>query len=444
MMNLFTEFNKVTKKEWTDKLLKDLKGQPEELLHVNDEIEGISYDSYYHNEDSINRNSPGNLPYTRGVNKALNNWDNCTFINIQDEKKANAKALNALMNGSDMLWLKHTKDTLNWSDVLSDIQTEYINIVIETNQIEDIILLHKSGKKNISFAFDLFDQNGVDLNRLTELYLEEQSPFLLIDAMKLQEAGANISQQISFALNLGHEYLLELMKNEMSIDEASACIQFRFGVGSSYFNESIKFRVFRELWSNIVAQYNPEHRCSHNARIHAFTTHVNKSLKDPYTNLLRQTTEAMSAINGDVESLCVLPYDIYSVSGESELASRMARNISNILKEESYFDKVCDVLGGSYSIENVQEKIVKESWKRFQSLESLGGLFNEEAKENLFDEVNETAKKRVEMLSSGKNILIGVNKYENPDAVDNSWMIPNNYNGLTTMILEKELENSMA
>lgn len=444
MMNLFSEFNKVSKEEWTQKLLKDLKGQPESLLHFSDPIEEISYSSYYHNEDNIERSSPGNLPYTRGVIKPLNDWKNCYYIHISNEKSDNAKALGALMAGSDMLWIKHSGETINWSDALADIQTEYIQLVIETDQPEDISMLSKSGMKNVSYAFDFFNYGSNDLDTVSELFKSEQYPFMLVDAMKIQQAGGNISQQIAFALNIGHEYLVLLMNRGFSIDQASACIQFRFGIGNDYFLESLKFRTFRTLWANVIAAYQPAHKCSHNATVHAFTTHVNKSLNDPYTNLLRQTTEVMSAVNGDVNSVCVLPYDLYSISGASDLSTRMALNLTNILKEESYFDKVCDVLGGSYSMENIMDKLIESSWGKFQELEEKKGLFEENTKSSFFKEVNETRTKRVTRTVSGEQTLIGVNKFENPDKSENGWRSIENYNGLSSVILEKELENSMA
>lgn len=444
MMNLFSDFNKVSKEEWSNKLIQDLKGKPEELLTVNDEIEGITYPSYFHNEDNINRSQPGDLPYTRGTNRPTNDWKNCHYEIISNEKDNNAKALNALISGSDMLWFQSNKNSVNWSDVLADIQTEYINVVIETAQADDITMLVNSGKKNITYGYDAY-KNGFDqLNSMLTLFKKDQAPVLLVDASKIQQAGGNISQEIAFALNVGHEYILKLMNEGFSIDEASACLQFKFGVGSNYFNESLKFRVFRTLWSNVIAAYSPQHRCSHNATVHAFITHMNKSVKDPYTNLLRQTTEVMSAVNGGINSVCVLPYDLYTSKGASELAQRMALNMTNILKEESYFDKVCDALGGSYSLENVQDILTESAWKSFQNIEAQGGLLNENAKNDFYQEVNTVRDKRISLFSSGDKTLIGVNKFENPDDVSDTWTVIPNYDGLSSLVLENELQNSMA
>lgn len=443
-MSLFSEFKKVTKEEWSQRLLKDLKGQPESLLKIDDPIEGISYSSYYHNEDSLDGNTPGNLPYSRGTMRSLNDWKNCFYAELSDEKSDNARALGALMAGSDMLWFNHTGKTVNWSDVLADIQTEYIEVVVETDQVQDISLLVKSGLENMTYAFDLFKNDSEDLENILDTFRTDQKPFLLVDAMKIQQAGGNITQQITFALNIGHEYLLKLMKRGFTIDQASACIQFRFGIGNDYFLESLKFRTFRTLWSNVVAAYHPEHKCSHNATIHAFTTHLNKSLKDPYTNLLRQTTEVMSAVNGDVYSVCALPYDLYSHSGASELSSRMALNITNILKEESYFDKVCDVIGGSYSLENIMEQLIDLSWKKFQQIEKGGGLFNKHVRESFYGSINKVKDLRLNRVIKGDQTLIGVNRFENPERIKNLWITIKNYEGLESLILEKELEKSMA
>ena len=442
MKNLFSEFKNISKNEWSEKIIQDLKGKPEELLTITDEIEEISYSSFYHKEDSIERNKPGNLPYIRGIKKSSNEWRNCHYELINKEKKNNARCLKALMSGSDMLWFQVNRKDVDWNTVLEDIQTEYISVVLETDDVENIKILTKSGKKNITYAFDAY-KNGFDaLMELYSAFKDYQFPFLLVDASKIQQAGGNISQQIGFALNVGHEYLLHLVNKGFSVDEASACIQFKFGVGNDYLKESLKFRTFRGLWSNVIAAYIPEHKCSHHTIIHAFITHLNKSLKDPYTNLLRQTTEVMSAVNGNIDSICVLPYNHYSYEGSSELAERMALNITNILKEESYFDKVCDPLGGSYSLENLQEKISDRAWGNFQEIEANGGLMQTSARENFYNQINTVRSKRVTNFSNGKQTLIGVNKFENRDEINNSWIDIPNYDGLLSLILENELQNS--
>ena len=140
------------------------------------------------------------------------------------------------------------------------------------------------------------------------------------------------------------------MKQGLSIDQAAACVHFYFGISNNYFVESTKFKVFKALWTQIVSAYKPKNYCSNNVMITAVTGFVNKSLKDPYTNLLRQTTEAMSAINGGIDHLIILPYDLNSTNGSTDLSERMALNLS-LIKRRKLLDSVISPTNGAY-VEN--------------------------------------------------------------------------------------------
>jgi methylmalonyl-CoA mutase len=159
-------------------------------------------------------------------------------------------------------------------------------------------------------------------------------------------------------------------------------------------------------------------------------------LKDPYTNLLRQTTEAMSAITGGTDAIVVKPYDLYSTSGPSELSERMALNISNILKEESYFDAVIDPLGGSYSIESSTTEIARKAWSKFQDLEQLEGGVKSKT---FISEISEKSALRIKGIQDKSIVLIGINTFENPEEIKNEWTPMHTYLGLPSLVLEQEL-----
>ncbi len=168
---------------------------------------------------------------------------------------------------------------------------------------------------------------------------------------------------------------------------------------------------------------------------------MNKSLSDPYTNLLRQTTEAMSAINGGIDGIVILPYDNKSTKRSSELAERMALNISSILKEESYLNKVIDPLGGSYSIEVLTELIGKKAWALFQSMDNDGGITSDNVMANFKKMVNEKRSIRIEQITSGTQVNIGINKFMNPDTVNDEWVEQEQYLGLLPLIYEQEYKS---
>ncbi len=440
MSDFFKEFNKVSSSEWSAKLIADLKGKPEELLDVMDDVEEITIKGYQHSDNATSIEDPGAFPYTRGMARPNNDWKNGSFIIVDDEKAANEKALKKLMTGADLLLFKGSKSNTDWKTVLNAIQLQYINVQFEVSSYDDYLSisdLTKDFADNVQFNFD-FMLAGSDLLQkiATNHQKEKQQAFCLVDGFEVQQAGATTWQEIAFSLNVGHEYLLQLMDAGLSIDQAAACITFRLGVGANYLFEIAKFRVFKSLWSKVIAAYNPEHDCTYNARITAMTGHLNKSLQDPYTNLLRQTTEAMSALAGGVDNIIVLPYDFHAEEENSELSERMAMNIPLILKEESYFDKVIDPVGGSYNLEVLASQIKSKAWGNFQKIESEGGLFNASALSNFVSEVKEKAAVRTEKFAKGERILIGVNKFPNPDESNLKWTSQPAYLGMEKLILE--------
>ena len=127
------------------------------------------------------------------------------------------------------------------------------------------------------------------------------------------------------------------------------------------------------------------------------------------------------------------------MKGISELSARMATNISLILKDESYFDKVIDPIGGSYSIEQLTEQIAQKSWVKFQEIDALGGILTLEAKSKLAVEIKAKVALKLEKIKSGKQMLIGVNKYPNPQTETNDWLPEENFFGLKKLIFERDI-----
>lgn len=443
MNKLFSDFKKSSLEEWKNQFIKDLKGKDHGILEFNDEIEEIAFRAYYHSSElSCKGQQPGNYPYTRGNSQPENNWENAQMIEIKDEKIANNHALKLLMEGVDSIYFKSIKEATDWSMVLSDIQVEHITVCFEissTDEYLSIISLAPVFKsRNVSFAYDLISNGNInDAAVFAEHLKQNQQAVFIINGFGIQQSGGSISQEIGFSINAGHEVLLQLMENGLTIDEAAACIHFNVGIGSNYFNEIAKLRALRTLWAKMIAAYKPEHNCTHSMSMTATIGLSNKSLKDPHTNLLRQTTEAMSAVSGGANKILILPYDSNSTKGMSDLAQRMAINISLILKEESYFDKVIDPAGGSYSVEHLTTFFEEKGWSYFQSLEKLGGLLNIAARTHLFDSVAQTVIKRTNAIAESKMTLIGINKYYNIENVDNDWKTETHYMGMPFIIFEK-------
>lgn len=447
MNKLFSDFPKVSKTEWEEKLIKELKGANfEESLIRKNEIEEIIFPTYHHKSDLLNSNEiPGNFPYTRGTKSSENNWNIASKVEVDDDLNANKKALDLLMSGSTALIFDLKREKVDCNVLFDSIGFEFIQTqlnVISAEQYTSLLTFFDSiEKKDILYRLDFIGsaELGQSFDEIARLSAGKNIRFCHVNTFDLQQCGANISQEIGFALSCGHEYMVKLVDLGYTINQAISSIHFSLGVGSDYFHEIAKIRAFRKLWSKIAKTYNSSEEIAIECHITAETGYMNKSLKDPYTNLLRQTTEAMSSISAGVDTLLINPYNAKSTSGISVLSERMATNISLILKEESYFDKVIDPVGGSYSIENLTEVFAEKSWNIFQDLDAKGGVFSSKAIDLLIDKVEEKARLRMDHIRSGKQMLIGVNKYLNPQNESNSWLEKESFLGMNKLIFERDI-----
>lgn len=440
MNSFFKEFSPVGKDEWIAKIHADLKGKDPALLENHDEIEELDFSCVYHVSDQKKHETPGGFPFTRGLKTKLNDWKNTAFVQVSDEKEANAKILHFLMSGADALWIVAKKENIKWSIVLNEVQLEHINTQFSLTSKEDMLAIQEIAAHTphtVQFNFDFLASSDFKISEIGNHFKNNQQRFALVNGFGIQQSGGTTWQEIAFCLNVGHEYLLQLMDEGFTIDEASACIGFHVGIGSNYFYEIAKIRSLRALWAKIIQAYNPKHNCSHNCSITAVIGHTNKSLSDPHTNLLRQTTEIMSALNAGIESIVTLPHDIYSDQGVTEISERMAINIPLVLKEESYFDKVIDPLGGSYSLENLTDLIGEKAWNHFQLIEQSRGLFDTTALDFFKEGIRSKRIEREKAFLAGEILLIGINSYTNPEPVLSNWLPLPSYLGLDALNYER-------
>ena len=222
-----------------------------------------------------------------------------------------------------------------------------------------------------------------------------------IDASRWHENGATSVQELAFAIAEG----VDRLAASADIDAVASSMTFVFSVGANYFFEIAKFRAARMLWAQAVSAFDPKQTSSCLMRIHARTALANKSIYDPYTNLLRCTTEALSAVIGGCDSLDVRP---------ARFPNRLARNVQLVLKEETHVDAVADPAGGSYYIEALTDAIAREAWALFLMVEEQGG-YSKAAP--IIDQAlagGRAAKDKA--MSSRRRVLVGVNDY--PDLKD--------------------------
>lgn len=425
--NFFEEFPFTTPEQWESALSSALKGQsPDEKLTFFDPIEALTFKAHYHPQtEARDSGTPGSYPYTRGGKYNSNEWEIVTLIPIADAVQMNANALEWLMKGATSLRL----------DLQQFDPTDCARLVenIGLNHIITTFIYHTEEQWNWIQSL---------LNSETKWRIHAYSPIhrdssegirsILIDGSEVTKCGGNATQEITYLLHRGHEALYHLLHQGIAIDDAASRLKFRIGVTGNYFIQIAKQRAFRSLWSQLVHAYHPEYSCSQIAYCEAETIFLNKSVKDPYTNLLRQTTEAMSAVAGGIDELTILPFDWKNTHSDWQRTNRLAINISLILKEESYFAKVCDPVGGAYSLEYLTETLSDSSWKLFQHTEKAG-------LSDLQLAIQTTSTLRLQHFSEGTNTLIGVNTFKNPQDITGEWQSPEVFSIGKELIIERDL-----
>jgi methylmalonyl-CoA mutase len=408
MQKLFTDFNATTAQQWKDQLIKDLKGIDFETL-VWKTNAGLSVQPFYTAEQNVA--SKPHLVFSH------NDWAICEYIVVTDEKIANAEALSALSNGaSGLVFVINQK--IDSTVLLKGILVEHIYTLfkVPSEFVEELKNTLKSvDKHNHCFIdTDVISQFANSGNWISsqekDLETQKQNSTLLVDGRLYQEAGANVIHELACILSHLNDYLVFHSENN-SLQQLKK-VHLSVSVGGDFFMEIAKLRALRNLVSFLLEQYH----LTLEVHIHGQTTSINKSAIDSYTNMLRSTTEAMSASIGGCDSIVVLPFD-YSFNASSDFSRRMARNQQLILKEESYLNKVADMAAGSYYIENLTSTLCEKTWQQFKVIEAKGG-FIESLKSNVIqDIITKDAETLISQIKEGKLVLVGVNKFQNKSEV---------------------------
>jgi len=225
-------------------------------------------------------------------------------------------------------------------------------------------------------------QAGRSFNHLAELFFRlsahlQDCRLIHIDTTYFDKKNTGPSQQLAYALAIATDYLHELSSRKVPLEEIIHLMSFRFFVGVDYFTEIAKLRAFKILWHNLLKSFIPDIEFIPNPYIHAVATTADFNAGTPHDNLLRTTTEAMSAILGGCDTLSVMPYD-----NADPQATRLATHIQNILRHESNFDNYREAANGSFYIETLTTEIAARSWEIFLEMESKGGFLEKMKMQN--------------------------------------------------------------
>ncbi|MDR3047688.1 MAG: methylmalonyl-CoA mutase family protein [Bacteroidales bacterium] len=439
---LFNEFSPVSTETWKEIVIKDLKGADYDKKLVWKTEEGFNVEPFYRVEDLANLDylnvSPDEFPFVRTTHSKDNSWDIVVKIHETDPTTANAIAHDAIKKGATIITFNATKIS-----TLADVEKLLTNLSLETIGVRFIgatnyvvlfklfieyVEKQKIDKTKVSIVLDFdpiidfakkekfFHSQEKDLEQLATL-LELSKSFskakvVNVSGFSLNNAGATIVQELSYALSTGHEYLNFAINQGFKVDEVAPKMSFTLSVGANYFMEIAKLRAARLLWATIVEQYHPENKNVAKPYLCSVASVWNKTIYDPYVNMLRSTTEGMSAAIGGADAIYLQPFDV-AFKEDDEFSRRINRNTQLLLKEEAHFDKVIDPAAGSYYIENLTASIAQQVWQLFLEVEKEGGIIPVISSKKLKEEIAKSCKKRDLELATRRKILLGTNQYPN-------------------------------
>lgn len=409
--NLFDDFNPISSKQWKQKIQFELNGADYNESLVWNSPEDIQVKPFYH-KDEFTKVFP--------VSTKATEFKICQNIFVYDIQKSIERALDTLNRGAESLRFTIENESIDITNFLEQLPLEKITLYFNLGfiSIDFVKKIDAFAKKNNTAVFcnlDPIGQLAKDGNWFTT---KEKSNFdtlnilsssttavslISINSALYQNAGANMVQQIAYSLGQANEYFNR-------IETINKPIVFEVAVGTNYFFEIAKLRALRLLFNLIAKEYDYKLDCN----IIVSPTKRNKTLYDYNVNMLRTTTECMSAIIGGADAIANLPYDAL-YHKDNEFGDRIARNQLLILKKESYFDKVNNPADGSYYVENITSQLAEKSLALFKDIEANGGFLKQLNDGIIKRKIQESADKEQELFDAGQEILLGTNKYPNKD-----------------------------
>lgn len=408
---LFEEFQAVSAKQWVQQIQVDLKGADYNQTLLWHSEEGIDVKPFYHEDTTPNKYS---IPGQPDI------WQIAQAIFIDDITIAKKLSQEALLKGATALRLIADKpfDIITFFDglIIEDAKVYFELLFWDKAFFHELSSYLNKNKITHSLGLDPIGylvkegnwQNEINtLDTLAEIVKVQPNSSIRVDTRTYQNAGANMVQQLAYAMTHANEYLHSLNKKEVALKELK--IVFHVAIGSNYFFEIAKLRALRLLYATLAKEYNANPLCE----ILAMPTKRNKTIYDYNVNMLRTTTECMSAILGGADTIENMPYDAI-FHKDNPFGSRIARNQLLILKEESFFDKVSNPSDGTYYIENLTEELANKALELFKNIEKSGGFIKQLHEGTIQRKIAESAAKEQTLFDSGKLVLLGTNKHPNP------------------------------
>ena len=416
----FSEFEPVTTAAWQARIERDLKGTDPAILRWTTP-DGFTLEPFYHREALAALSEPP-VPQLRATGST---WRNVPAYHVPAADNGHAairRAADALARGADGAHFVLTDAAafdVEFLHAQLPLEDTYIGYSLTAAPVGLLHRLLATGAPNLR-GFLQFDPVTCHLPDLPAKYEELRevlqltrhlSDFqgLTLDTAYFGNRGATASQQVAFALATAVTYLHELPTEGLTVADVAKALRVHVAVNPNYFFELAKLRALRRLWATLCHAYGlpPE---AAQVPVLAETASWSQTTLDPHTNLLRVTTEAMSAILGGADVLSVRPFDTL-FQAPNEFSDRLARNLSVLLREEAALGTVADPAAGSYYLETLTDTLAQEAWALFQRLEAAGGL--PEAMGLALQELHQAAQEQFRRIASGEQVVVGTNRFHN-------------------------------
>jgi methylmalonyl-CoA mutase len=413
--SFLSEFPAVSTEAWERAIHEDLKGADYAEKLIWHTAEGIDVRPYYRMEDlavlTFCEAVPGEFPYVRGV-RSTGGWRIREEVDAVDPEEANIAARCAVKAGAEEISfcaaaIQNSSDLGILLANLGEIPVHFEKI---GHHVVDLLIERLARRQNgASISAGLNWSTDVDAS--ADLIVRTPAtlvPFT-IRVDELQDSGATAVEEVGYALASGVDFLAEMNDRGVAADRVGDSVTFSFAMGPDFYMQIAKLRAFRMMWAQAVAIFGGSRERA-KARIYARTSRWNRTLYDPYVNMLRGTTEAIAAILGGADSLYVAPFDA-CYRAPDEFSRHLARNTQLILKHEAFLARVADPGGGSYCLESLTDAIASKAWKLLQDIEASGGYRKAKEAGVIVRMLEERAAVRDKAVTARRRVLTGTNRF---------------------------------